>query len=331
MSHTDNLIKAELHCHIEGAAEPHLVIEQAERYRVDVSAMVDPVKGYLWEDFTSFLQAYDFVASLFRTPEDYVRLTQSHYRTLARQNCIYGEVFASPDHAARIGCSYSTLIDAIAEGIELAKAESGIEGRIIVTGVRHVGVAAVEEAARLAVEYPHPLVTGFGMAGDERMGVPADFTRAFDIARDGGLELTVHAGEFGGAESVRQAMDHLKVARIGHGVRAAEDPALLERIAEEGVVLETCPGSNIALNVYPDFASHSFKILEKAGCRVTLNSDDPPHFHTSMNREYEIAANEFGYGAGKLNSFTRTALESAFVDGETRRRLLEKLDEGGLG
>lgn len=331
MNPVENLMKAELHCHIEGAAEPHLVFEQAERYGVDVSGVVNEARGYLWEDFTSFLKSYDFVASLFRTPEDYVRLTQSHYRMLARQNCIYGEVFASPDHAARIGCSYSTLIEAIVEGIELVKAESGIEGRIIVTGVRHVGVEAVEEAARLAVSHPHPLVTGFGMAGDERMGVPADFARAFDIARDGGLCLTVHAGEFGGAESVRQAMDHLKVSRIGHGVRAAEDPDLVQRIAEEGIVLETCPGSNISLKVYSDFASHSFTALVEAGCRVTLNSDDPPHFHTSMNREYEIAAEEFGYSTDELNGFTRTALESAFVDGETRQRLLEKLDAAALG
>ncbi len=324
-SHITALPKAELHCHIEGAAKPNLVLAQANRYRVDASAHVDRERGYLWNDFTSFLSSYDFVASLFRAPEDYVRLTQAHFMNLAAQNCIYGEVFASPDHAARIGCSYVVLIDAIAEGINLAKAASGIEGRIIVTGVRHVGVEAVEEAARLSVVHPHPLVTGFGMAGDERSGHMKDYVRAFDIARDGGLGLTVHAGEFGGAQNVRDALDHLKVSRIGHGVRAIEDPDLVKRLADEAIVLEVCPASNIVLEVFTSFKTHSFPLLEAAGCVMTLSSDDPPHFHTSLTREYEIAGSHFGYGADKLLSFTRNAINAAFVDGETRKRLLEKL------
>lgn len=325
MSHISELPKAELHCHIEGAAKPDLVIAQADHYRVDASTHVDRERGYLWTDFTSFLSSYDFVASLFRTPEDYVRLSEAHFMNLAAQNCIYGEVFASPDHAARIGCSYVALIEAIAEGINLAKAASGIEGRIIVTGVRHVGVEAVEEAARLSVAHPHPLVTGFGMAGDERSGKMQDFSRAFDIARDGGLGLTVHAGEFGGPQNVRDALDHLKVSRIGHGVRAIEDPDLVKRLADEAIVLEVCPASNIVLEVFPSLENHSFPGLETAGCVMTLNSDDPPHFHTSLTNEYEIAGNDFGYDEKKLLGFTTNAINAAFVDGETRKRLLEKL------
>jgi len=320
------LPKAELHCHIEGAAQPELVLEQAALYGVDASNHVDRDRGYLWTDFTSFLQSYDFVASLFRTPEDYIALTQAHYRHIAGQNALYGEIFASPDHAARIGCSYGTLIEALAEGIRLAREATGIEGRIIVTGVRHVGVKSVEDAARLAVDYPHPLVTGFGMAGDERAGRPKDFTRAFDIARDGALGLTVHAGEFGGAQSVREALDDLKVSRIGHGVRAAENPALVRRIADEGVVLETCPSSNIMLKVFPDYACHSFGQLQQAGCTLTLSTDDPPHFRTSLNREYEIAHAHFGCEREALIDLTRNALNAAFTDGDTRKRLLEKLD-----
>ncbi len=297
---------------------------QAAKYGVDASSFVDPIKGYIWEDFTSFLKAYDFAASLFRSPEDYVLLTETHFRNIAAQNAIYGEVFASPDHAARIGCSYNTLIEAISEGIRLASSNTGIEGRIIVTGVRHVGVDAVENAARLTVDNPHPLVTGFGMAGDERIGTPADFARAFDIARDGGLALTVHAGEFGGADSVRNALDHLKVSRIGHGVRAIEDGDLVRRLADEAITLEICPVSNVFLKVYEDFAHHPFPALEKAGCDVTLNSDDPPHFHSNLEREYDVAANSFGYDDETLLGFTRNAINAAFVDGDTRKRLLEK-------
>ena len=323
--------KAELHCHIEGAAEPALVLAQAEKYGVDATPHVDIHKGYLWTDFTSFLKSYDFAASLFRSPEDYVLLSEFHYLKLASQNALYGEIFASPDHAARIGCSYTTLIEAIAEGIYRAREATGIEGRIVVTGVRHVGAEAVEQAARLTVAHPHPLVTGFGMAGDERMGRMADFKRAFDIARDGGLHLTVHAGEFGGADSVRDALDHLKVSRIGHGVRSIEDPDLVRRLADEAIVLEICPASNVVLEVYKDLASHPFPLLEKAGCVVTLSSDDPPHFHTSLENEYEIAATYFGYGREELLKITMNSLEAAFVDGDTRKVLLEKCRAHAIG
>lgn len=323
--------KAEIHCHIEGAAQPDLVFAQARKYNVDATPHVSADKGYLWTDFTSFLKSYDFVASLFRTPEDYVLLTRAHFEVIAAQNALYGEVFASPDHAARIGCSYMTLIEAMAEGIALARESTGIVGRIVVTGVRHSGVEAVELAAKLAVDNPHPLVTGFGIAGDERMFEPADFARAFDIARDGGLGLTAHAGEFGGPESVSQALDHLKVGRIGHGVRSIEDPDLVKRIVDEGIVLEVCPASNVALNVYDRIGDHPLRDLMDAGCIVTLNSDDPPHFHTSLENEYRIAGEIFGLDDAALAGLTRNALEYAFVDGDTRQQLLEKLSDAALG
>ena len=325
-----HLPKAELHCHIEGAAEPALALAQAAKYGIDVSAHVDPEKGYLWEDFTSFLQVYDLVASLFRTPEDYVLLAETHYRNLARQNCIYAEIFVSPEHAERIGCSYQTLVAAIGEGMEHASEKTGILGRMIVTGIRHAGVDAVEQAARLAVNHPHPLVTGFGMAGDERIGHLPDFAKAFDIARDGGLGITCHAGEFGGAESVEAVLDHVRPSRIGHGVRAIENPVLVERLAEGGTVLEVCPVSNLVLEVFSSVESHPLRRLYETGCRITLNSDDPPHFHTTLENEYAVASEGFGFNDAALLDFTRTAIEAAFVDGDTRNRLLEKCVPGGI-
>jgi adenosine deaminase len=153
----------------------------------------------------------------------------------------------------------------------------------------------------------------------------ADFARAFDIARDAGLGLTIHAGEMAGAFSVRDALDHVRPSRISHGVRAIEDADLVKRIADEGVVLETCPGSNVSLQVFPDFASHPLRALHQAGCRVTLNSDDPPFFHTSLQQEYEIASQVMGFSDDEINGMTRTAIEAAFVDEATRRRLLAAL------
>lgn len=319
------VLKAELHCHIEGAASPELVLSQARKYGVDTSDFLRN-GAYHWHDFTSFLSAYDAAASLFRSEEDYALLAEDYLTGLAGEDAIYSEIFTSPDHAERAGLSRMAYTNSLGEGIERARTKTGIEGRIIVTGVRHFGASAVEDAARFAAACGHPLVTGFGMAGDERFGNVRDYEKAFEIAREAGLGLTVHAGEFGGWESVEAALNHIRPTRIGHGVRAIENPDLVRRLVEENVVLEVCPVSNIVLNVYPDYASHPLPDLLQAGCRVTLNSDDPPHFHTSLGHEYHVARAHFGLDDVILHSLTRTAIEAAFVDDSTRRRLRDTLD-----
>ncbi|TIX55690.1 MAG: adenosine deaminase, partial [Mesorhizobium sp.] len=153
-----------------------------------------------------------------------------------------------------------------------------------------------------------------------------DYVRAFEIAREAGLGITVHAGELMGWESVEAALDHIRPSRIGHGVRAIENPDLVRRIADEGVVLECCPSSNVALKVFDSFADHPFPALLVAGCKVTLNSDDPPYFWTSLKREYDIAAEHFSMNDKALAAVTRTAIEAAFVDRKTKAMLLGRLD-----
>ncbi|MBL8580812.1 MAG: adenosine deaminase, partial [Rhizobiaceae bacterium] len=278
-------MKAELHCHIEGAAAPDLVLKQAAKYGADASPFISG-GAFVWHDFTSFLAAYDFAADLFRSEEDYARLADHYLTSLARDGAIYSEIFVSPDHAHKAGLSPQAYVGALGEGIERARAKTGIEGRMIVVGIRHFGADAVVQAARFAARCRHPLVVGFGMAGEERFGEMEDYVRAFELAREAGLGITVHAGELAGWQSVRDALDHIRPARIGHGVRAIENPDLVARLAEEGVVLECCPGSNIALGLFGGFKEHPFPRLRDAGCKVTLNSDDPPYFETSIKREY---------------------------------------------
>lgn len=320
-------LKAELHCHIEGAAAPELVIRQAQKYGKDVSPYIQN-GSFVWHDFISFLKAYDFAADLFRTEDDYARLSEHYLTSLARDGAIYSEIFTSPDHAMKAGLSPKAYTDALGEGMARAKAKTGIEGRMIVTGVRHVGLESIEGAARFAARCGHPLVTGFGVAGDERNGDIEDYVRAFEIAREAGLGITIHAGEFGGWESVQAALDHIRPSRIGHGVRAIENPDLVKRIAAEGVVLECCPGSNIALKVFDSYAEHPFPALRAAGCKVTLNSDDPPYFWTTLKHEYDIAAEHFGMSDKDLTAVTRTAIEAAFVDRKTKAQLLSRLNTG---
>ncbi|MEC9103727.1 MAG: adenosine deaminase, partial [Pseudomonadota bacterium] len=154
-----------------------------------------------------------------------------------------------------------------------------------------------------------------------------DYAYAFDMAREAGLRLTTHAGEWGGPTSVREALDDLKVERLGHGVQVIQDLALVDRLIEEDVVLEVCPGSNIVLGVYPKWDRHPIQALRERGVKVTVSTDDPPFFHTTMTREYEQLARVFGWGASDFHEISQTALDAAFCDADTKTRLADKLKD----
>ncbi|GGB57519.1 adenosine deaminase [Roseibium aquae] len=322
--------KAELHCHIEGAAPPSLVQRLAEKYGVDVSGIISPQGKYIWSDFTQFLKAYDLSSTVFRTPQDYGLLAETYFRMLAAEGAVYGEIFISPDHARTAGLSYRSYVEGLASGIERAKIDTGIEGRMIAVGVRHFGGPAVERVVKDVIACPHPMVTGFGLAGDEREGHPANFAKAFRMAGEAGLGLTAHAGEFSGAESVLAALEFLRVKRIGHGVRAIEDPKLVRRLVDEDIVLEVCPGSNIALGLYPVLRFHPVNMLRRQGVKLTLNSDDPPFFGTTLGKEYTSVAETFGWGIDDQLTITRTAIEAAFCDEATKTRLRVRLESAAV-
>lgn len=320
-----NIIKAEIHCHIEGAAHPELARRLARKHGINLDGTMDGER-YVWNDFTSFLKCYDRASSVFRSGEDYRLLAYDVMRRMADDGAIYGEVFISSDHAASQGVDYETLVEAVDAGMADAESEFGIVGRAIATCVRHLGPDAAQAVAQLVADNPHPRVTGFGMGGDERAFTPEEFAPAYDIAGQAGLGLTAHAGEFGGPQSVQDCLDYLHVSRIGHGVRSVEDAELVARLVEEAIVLEVCPGSNISLNVYPDHTSHPLRKLFDAGVPVTLSSDDPPYFGTTLANEYAIASNHHRFDEDELLACTRTALEAAFVDEPTRHKLLARLD-----
>jgi adenosine deaminase len=325
---TADLLKAELHCHVEGAAPPALTLMQAEKYGIDARAFVRN-GTYVWNDFTSFIACYDFVASVFRTEDDYADLADAYLCQLAGVNTIYSELFVSPDHGEAVGLSAEAYIEGLAAGIERAREKTGIECRMVIIGERHLGPENVLRRAKWLAKYSHPLVTGFNMAGEERMNRVADYAPAFQLAKEAGYGITIHAGELCGAFSVQDALDHVGPSRIGHGVRAIEDADLVKRLADLGTVLEVCPASNIALKVFPDHQSHPMRQLADAGVRLCINSDDPPFFHTSLAEDYALVA-QMGFDRLEINAMTRTAIEAAFVDEATRSRLLLRLDEPTL-
>jgi adenosine deaminase len=259
-----------------------------------------------------------------RGAQDYTDVTYDYLKRSADEGCIYAEITISADHGTMVGLTYPQMLDAIAKGYEKAKAETGIEMRLISTCVRHYGPEGALKVGQLTKQNPHPLVTGFGMAGDETAFTIADFKPAYDAS---GLHYrTAHAGEATGPETVRQARDILKVRRFGHMVRAIEDPALMDEQKAINAVPEVCVSSNMALKVFKDYKSHPLRKFFDAGLKVTLGSDDPTFFRTSIGREYQIAQEKFGFTEKELVKLSRNAIEEAFVDDATRGKLLQRLE-----
>jgi adenosine deaminase len=317
--------KAELHVHLEGTAPPDLIRRLAERNDMPVpDGVFDTPERFAYTDFLDFLRTYDLAASVIRTGDDYRDVTYEYLAGCAREGALYVELTASPDHAALVGLSDEEHLDGIARGIDDARAEFGIEGRILISCVRNFGVDQALRVARYAAELPHPYVVGFSMAGDEENFPAADYAEPFEIAAAAGLGCTVHAGEWAGADSVRAALG-LPVTRIGHGVRAIEDPALVEELAEREIVLECCPTSNVVLGAFPTYEDHPLPRLRAAGVKVTLGSDDPPYFGASIGGEYAVCSERFGYDDEELRDITRTALEAAFCEATLKDRLIRRV------
>ena len=326
MSVTD-LPKVELHLHHEGAAPPDFIRQLAHEKKIDISGIFNANGGYVFEDFVHFLQTYEAATSVLQSPEDFARLTRAILEQSAANGVVYTESFLSPDFCGGGDVSaWKEYLHAIQETAEKAETDLGITLRGIVTPVRHFGPERAKKAALCAAETAGDWVVGLGMGGDEAQGHQGDFAYAFDMAREAGLRLTTHAGEFGGPESVWEAIRDLNVERIGHGVRAIEDPKLVKELAARQITLECCPGSNVVLGLYPDMASHPIARLRDAGVNVTVSTDDPPFFHTTMRREYDMLAEAFGWEDQDFRALNATAINAAFCDEDTKTRVKKKLE-----
>lgn len=312
--------KIELHLHLEGAAPPAFIRALAGEKHVDLTGVFDSGGNYSYTCFEDFLRVYEAASSVLRSPRDYARLLAEVLECSAGQGVIYTELFVSPEFCG--GGDLSAWRDYLAAMTEVADRMriEGIDSRGIVTCIRHFGPDRAKKSALCAVETAGDWITGFGMGGAEAVGRATDFAWSFDCAREAGLGMTCHAGEWGGPDSIRDALA-LGVSRIGHGVRAIEDPALVRDLVERGTMLEVCPGSNIALGLYPGWPAHPIARLADAGVCVTVSTDDPPFFHTSMRHEYNRLADAFGWGDEEFAQINRWAAEAAFCDPETRDRL----------
>lgn len=319
--------KIELHLHLEGAAPPAFIKGLAAEKKIDIHKVFNERGHYSYRDFVHFLQVYEAATSVLKTPDDYARLLQAVLEESAEHGVIYTEFFVSPDFCGGSDvAAWRDYLAALQSTAAEAERKIGITARGIVTCIRHFGPDMAKASALCAAETAGDFITGFGIAGDEGIGKPKDFLWSFDCAREAGLRLTAHAGEWGGPQSVRDAVRDLGVERIGHGVRAIEDLALVDELGERGITLEVCPGSNIALGLYPAWRKHPVEKLRERGLKVTVSTDDPPFFHTTMTREYEELERAYGWDEEIFAEIHRNALDAAFCDAATRKRIAKEME-----
>ncbi len=319
--------KVELHTHLEGCAPPAFIKGLAAEKNIDISKIFTEQGGYAFRDFDHFLQVYEAACTTLQSPEDFRRLTMAVLEETASHGVVYMETFVSPDFCGGGDLTaWREYLAAIEDAANEAEATLGITMRGIVTGIRHFGPEACKPAAKCAVETYGGFITGYGMAGGEMVGRPGDYSYSFDMAREAGLPLTCHAGEWGGPDMVADTIRDLGVSRIGHGISAARDPALVDEIAEKEIVLEVCPGSNVVLNAVDGWGTHPIAKLREARVKVTVSTDDPPFFHTTMTAEYDMLNRTFGWDEDDFKALNDTALAAAFCDDDTRARVAKRLE-----
>src|ERR1700691_3598258 len=324
----DALPKAELHLHLEGSIRPETAVELAERHGVTLTA-AEVAARYNYSSFAGFIEAFKWVTSFLRDPEDYALITRKLAEELVRQNVVYAEITISAGVMLRrmqnVEANFTAIREA-SESVVFRKLRPGW----IVDAARQFGPEAAMEVARCAAKLHHSGVIAFGVGGDELAFPAVNFRPAFDLARSEGLHIVCHAGEIGGPESVREAVEILGAERVGHGIAVMNDAALAESLATRHVVLENCLSSNLSTGALAkqtgkpkaSMADHPLAKLVAQGLPVTLSTDDPAMFHTDLLTEYSHAAS-LGLSSRQLLQLAEQSFSAAFLPPIEKRQLLE--------
>ncbi len=312
--------KIELHVHLEGTVRPAALLEFGRRNGVALPAdsAAELAKIYEFRDFPHFLDIWWMTTGALRTEQDFRQVVADYAAEAAGHGAVYLEGIFSPSEPASRGVPYEEVFAGYCDGVQQAWEEHGVRVALTPDIVRGYPMEAAEETVTFALANAARGIVGVGLGGPEGDNPPQLYERAFARARDGGLGSVPHAGEADGPASVRGALDVLGADRIRHGIRAAEDPALLAEIAGRGVVLDVCPISNVRTGVVRSLAEHPLPDLLAAGVSCTINTDDPAMFGSDLGMEYATALRlgaspEFAYAAG---------VHGALCDEETRAELL---------
>jgi aminodeoxyfutalosine deaminase len=321
--------KAELHAHLEGSVQPATLLDLASLHGIDLPATTveEVTDWYTFRDFNHFIEIFIAISQCLRTPEDFTRITYEYGRSMAANNIRYAEVTWSPySHVGRPEkhLTFETLLNAINAGRDQAQREWGVQMRWIPDIVR----ADPETAATVVEWLTSPVahmgdVVALGLGGPEIGFPPELFEEAFAAAKTKGVPGNPHAGETVGPQSVWGAIRALKAVRIGHGVRAIEDPALVDYLVEHQIPLEVNPTSNLCLGVYPSYAAHPLRQLIEAGVMVTINSDDPALFNTTLNDEYLHAVFDCGLSLAQLEQAALNAVRASYLPPDNKGALLD--------
>ena len=328
------LPKIELHIHLEGAILPRTVLHLARRHGVSLPATDEDGlrRWYQFTDFKHFIEIYLVIQNLLRTPEDFELVTYDFGREMQRQNIRYAEVTFTPfTHIWQDkGLTPDDLIAGLDAGRRRAAGDFGVEIAWVLDIPRNLSFDdgkytgyASDPTAEMALAWRDRGVVALGLGGNEVGAPPEPFAHAFDAARTGGLHSAPHAGETVGPASVWGSIRALGAERIGHGVRSIEDSTLVDYLTQHQIPLEVNPTSNLCLGVYPTYEAHPLRRLWDAGAYVTTNSDDPHLFNTTLNREYRVLIDHFGFDAAMLEQITLNALRASFLP-TARKDLLEQ-------
>ena len=321
----DALPKVELHVHLEGSIAPSTLLALARSQ--PGSTLPRSEEGlrelYRFRDFAHFLEVYLLICGHLRGAEDFALITRELGASLAAQNVRYAEVTVTPMGHVLRGVAPEALFEGIERGRAEVEAEHGLRLRWSTDIDGRGGPELAVETVELVLRHRPAGLTSLGLGGEE---VPrAQFARAFEIARDAGLHSVPHAGETTGPETIWEALDGLGAERIGHGITCLDDPRLVERLRAERIPLDVCPTSNVRTRQVPDLAAHPLPRLLAEGLVVTLNSDDPPMFGTSLTDEYRAVAAAFGFGRAELADLARAAIRASFLDDQAKQDLLAEI------
>lgn len=325
------LPKAELHVHHVGSASPRIVAELAERHPGVVPSDPDALAAFFeFRDFAHFVEVYLAVVDLIRTPEDIRLLTYEIAREMAQSQALrYAELTCTPYTSVLAGIPIEAYSEAIEDARLAAQRDFGLRLQWIYDIPGESGIPAADATLDYALNHPTDGLIGFGLGGPE-VGVPRpQFQPHFDAARAAGLRSVPHAGETTGPQTIWDALTLLGAERIGHGTSAAQDPALLSHLAQTGIPLEVCPSSNIATRAVERLEEHPITAFRDAGVRITVNSDDPPMFSTTLNDEYAIAADLLGLDENGLRDLAKAAVDASFAEEGFKQQLRAEIDAYG--
>jgi adenosine deaminase len=320
------LPKVELHIHIEGSLRPGTLREWAERDGGSLPPGLADDDSWRFDGFLDFIANYVAMCGLLAKPDDFRRMGQEFCADLAATGVRYAEaVFSPANHAMRLGGDWYGPIEALLDGLEAGRRSTGVRVQVCPDIVRDLGLEEAERTLEVALAFAGKGVVALNAAGSERAPV-APFGSFFRRAKDAGLRSVPHAGEWAGSTNIWATLEHYAPDRIGHGVAAATDPALMEHLAEHAIPLEVSPVSNVATGVFASLEEHPFLAMRGAGVIVTLNSDDPSMFGAWLTDVFEAARATWTLDDATLADIARDGVRSSFAEDATRRDLLEAID-----